>query len=145
MNCSKPDGIVDMSSGYGLGMDFLKAGKREEDDKSLYVLAGGDWDPLYARLRMAYVIGHKNEIRSIASKAGLDPAHLTHAVYIAGVKFRDLKSSDAYKKITGVAPYPYNILHNNSFEEAAKTIADYQLSIIDADKREKKPTRIKVA
>ncbi|MEM3434153.1 MAG: hypothetical protein QXZ17_12335 [Nitrososphaerota archaeon] len=41
MNCSKPDGIVDMSSGYGLGMDFLKAGKREEDDKSLYVLAGG--------------------------------------------------------------------------------------------------------
>ncbi|MEM3907626.1 MAG: hypothetical protein QXZ17_12330 [Nitrososphaerota archaeon] len=35
----------------------------------------------------------------------MDPAHLTHAVYIAGVKFRDLKSSDAYKKITGVAPY----------------------------------------
>lgn len=130
VNCSQPDGIVDMSSGYGLGRDFLNAGKREGDNTPLYVITGGDWTSLYAETRMAYVIGHRNEIKATASRFGLEPTQLIHAVYVSGARFRHQASKDAYREITGVAPYPKNILHNNDFKEVVRTIAEYQRTSI---------------
>jgi hypothetical protein len=115
-----------MSSGYSLGRDFLVAGKKNGDDSPLYVITGGDWTPSYAEIRMAYILGHKKDIKAVASKQSLDPAHLIHATFVAGVKFTDQKSRDKYKDITRVTPYPKNILHNNDFNDVIRTIANYQ-------------------
>jgi L-asparaginase len=126
INCTQPRGIVDMSSGYSLGRDFLEAGKKDGDDSPLYVITGGDWTPSYAEIRMAYILGHKRDIKAVASKQSLDPAHLIHATFIAGVKFTNQSSRDKYKDITRVTPYPKNILHNNDFNDVIRTIANYQ-------------------
>ena len=126
INCSQPRSIVNISSGYSLGREFIEAGKKDGDDTPLHVITAGDWTPSYSEIRMAYILGHRDDISSVALKEGLDTSHLIHAVFIAGTKFIDEKSRDSYKKITGITPYPKNILHYNDFNSVLEKIASYQ-------------------
>ena len=81
-----------------------------------------------AQIRLAYILGHSDEIANIANNESIDMDLLIKAAYVAGIGFRTNESYRDYESISGVKIMPYNpfVDFNKTFKDAILEVAQYQ-------------------
>jgi len=88
-------------------------------------IPSGDLPPSECLIKLAYILGHKDEIKKAAKKYDVDELSLKESIFLAGVSFRTKRSEENYLKIRQhqIVVLDYNPLLYRRFDDAIKIIA----------------------
>lgn len=95
---------------YKNAHDAIKAG----------AISGVDLSVPEIQIRLSYLMGHKDEIRAFAQKAGTGFLHLLEWLFVSGMKFRTRKSLRMYQKLKKMNVCEKDLLINMTIEESLK-------------------------
>ena len=90
---------------YETGLALLRAGG----------VPCGDLPLADAQVKLAYLLGHDDELRSAAREAGVDPQGLRIAAFLAGVTMRRAHSMEIYRHLSRKGTLPQRFLAYDPF------------------------------
>jgi hypothetical protein len=79
-----------------------------------------------AQVKLAYILGHQDEIKEVAKEYNLSEYQLVKAAFLAGVGFRKEDSKKEYEKITKgkEGGPPVKVMPNDPFADSKKSFND---------------------
>jgi hypothetical protein len=86
----------------------------------------GSLSPADCQVKLAYLVGHGDDIAETAEGFGLSTDKLLRACFIAGVGFRNAQSLQAFEELSGLKVLPYDPFINVEFHSAAAEVARAQ-------------------
>ncbi len=100
---------------YKNAHDAIKAG----------AFSGVDLSIPEIQIRLSYLMGHKEEIRTFAEEAETTFMYLLEWLFVSGMKFRTRKSLRMYQDLKQMNVCPKDLLINMSFEESLNAYSQF--------------------
>jgi len=113
---------VVLTSQVALGpADFIYENARRAIESG--AMSGVDLSLPEIQIRLAYLLGHKPQIKELAKRKRISYMALFDLLFMCGMKFRTRKSKDMYVKMKGFEPNEKDIFINRTFGESLKLLA----------------------
>ncbi|MHA1854055.1 MAG: asparaginase [Candidatus Heimdallarchaeaceae archaeon] len=88
----------------------------------LGVLPSGNFGVAKSQVKLAYLLGHMEDIERVAKEHGLDPMYLLKLAFLTGIEFQSLRMKLAVEELIQAEIIPEEVFFNTDFTTALQKI-----------------------